>query len=138
MRALEHEVSVLIRRVRRVIAERARMIHPDLPAVSYSMLNALNSTGPRRASELVDLFSIDKGAVSRHVQFLQEIGLVERNPDPEDGRAAIIAITAEGSRRLEEITLTRRAELSTALGSWDEDDLVEFVSALARYNAALE
>ena len=138
MRALEHEVSVLIRRVRRVIAERARMIHPDLPAVSYSMLNALNTTGPRRASEFVDLFSIDKGAVSRHVQFLQEIGLVERTPDPEDGRAAIIEITAEGSRRLEEITLTRRAELSTALGGWAEDELVEFVSALGRYNAALE
>ena len=32
------------------------------------MLMALNDSGPRRASDLVDMFSIDKGAVSRQVQ----------------------------------------------------------------------
>ncbi|MCW2712508.1 MAG: hypothetical protein JWP24_2702, partial [Marmoricola sp.] len=30
LRALEHEMSILVRRIRRVIAERARMLHPEL------------------------------------------------------------------------------------------------------------
>ena len=64
--ALEHEMGVLIRRLRRRIAERARLIHPDLSPVAYSMLMALHDSSPQRASELVELFSIDKGAVSRH------------------------------------------------------------------------
>jgi DNA-binding MarR family transcriptional regulator len=138
LRRLEHEVGVMIRRIRRVIAERARMIHPDLSAVSYSILGALNSTGPSRASELVDLFSIDKGAVSRHLQMLLELGLVEREPDPEDRRAAIIAISEEGSRRLEEVAARRRAEVGGLLADWNDAELEEFVRALGRYNAALE
>jgi hypothetical protein len=35
---LEQEVGVLIRRVKRVIGERARAVHPDLQPASYLML----------------------------------------------------------------------------------------------------
>ena len=123
LRALEHEMGVLVRRIRRVIAERARMLHPDLSPVAYSMLMALNDTGPRRASDLVDIFSIDKGAVSRQVQALIELGLIERSPDPEDRRAMILAITAEGSRRLASLAVARRHELSARLDGWTDDEL---------------
>jgi len=138
LRALEHEMGVLVRRIRRVIAERARMLHPDLSPVAYSMLMALNDTGPRRASDLVDIFSIDKGAVSRQVQALIELGLIERSPDPEDRRAMILAITAEGSRRLASLAVARRHELSARLDGWTDDELREFVKSLGRYNASLE
>jgi len=138
MRALEHEMGVLVRRIRRLIAERARMVHPDLSPVAYSMLMALNDTGPRRASDLVDIFSIDKGAVSRQVQALIELGLIERSPDPEDRRAMILAITAEGSRRLASLAVARRHELSARLDGWTDDELREFVKSLGRYNASLE
>jgi DNA-binding MarR family transcriptional regulator len=138
LRALEHEVGVLVRRVRRALADRARLIHPDLSAVSYSMLGALQSNGPQRASDLVDLFSIDKGAVSRHVQVLLEHGLVERQPDPEDRRAAIISLSAEGRRRMEEVQQVRREKWQAALGDWDEDDLAQFVQGLVHYNSSLE
>lgn len=138
MRELEHEMGVLVRRIRRVIAERARMLHPELSAVSYSMLRALEDSGPCRASELVEVFSIDKGAVSRHIQFLLELGFVERTPDAEDRRASIIAITAEGSRRLAEVAELRRRQVGESLSDWSEEELHEFVRALGRYNRALE
>jgi DNA-binding MarR family transcriptional regulator len=138
MRALEHEMGVLVRRIRRLIAVRARMVHPDLSPVAYSMLMALNDSGPRRASDLVDLFSIDKGAVSRQVSALLELGLIERSPDPEDRRAAILAITEEGSSRLTRIAESRRAEVIDRLSGWSDEDLKAFVSAMARYNSELE
>jgi DNA-binding MarR family transcriptional regulator len=138
MQALEHEMGVLVRRIRRMIALRARMVHPELSPVAYSMLLALNDSGPRRASDLVDLFSIDKGAVSRQVGSLLELGMIERSPDPEDRRAAILAITEEGSRRLESISAMRRQEISERLSGWSEEDLRRFVAGLARYNQALE
>jgi DNA-binding MarR family transcriptional regulator len=90
---LEHEMGVLVRRLRRRIAERARLVHPELAPVAYSMLMALHDSGPQRASALVDLFGIDKGAVSRQVQLLLEFGLLERSPDPADGRAQILTIS---------------------------------------------
>jgi DNA-binding MarR family transcriptional regulator len=138
LKALEHEMGVLVRRLRRVIAERARMLHPDLSPVAYSMLMALNDSGPRRASDLVEIFSIDKGAVSRQVQTLLELGLIERSPDPEDRRAMILVITEEGSRRLANLALTRRHEVSARLGDWSDEELRSFVRSLARYNSALE
>jgi DNA-binding MarR family transcriptional regulator len=138
MRALEHEMGVLVRRIRRMIAERARMVHPDLSPVAYSMLMALHDSGPRRASELVDLFSIDKGAVSRQVGALLELGMIERSPDPEDRRAAILSITDEGSRRLSTIAEMRRREVIDRLSGWSDDELHEFVSMMGRYNNALE
>jgi DNA-binding MarR family transcriptional regulator len=137
MRALEHEMGVLVRRIRRLIAERARLVHPELSPVGYSMLLALNE-GPARASELVDLFSIDKGAVSRQVQALLELGLIERTPDLEDRRAATLAITAEGRRRLETVAENRRAEIRGRLKSWKPEELRDFVGALTRYNSTLE
>src|SRR6187200_163307 len=131
-------MGVLARRIRRVIAERARMLHPDLSPVAYSMMMALRDSGPQRASALVDIFSIDKGAVSRQVQALIELGLIERSPDPEDRRAMILAITEEGSRRLASLAVARRHELSARLDGWTDDELREFVKSLGRYNASLE
>ena len=138
LRELEHEMYVLVRRIRRVIAQRARMVHPDLSPVAYSMLMALDDSGPRRASDLVDQFDIDKGAVSRQVQSLIELGLVERAPDPEDRRAAILTLTPEGVRRLEAIGVARRRDVNEKLGDWSSEEVLGFVRVLSRYNQALE
>jgi DNA-binding MarR family transcriptional regulator len=138
LRSLEHEMGVLVRRLRRVIAERAKMVHPDLSPVAYSMLVALHDSGPRRASDLVGQFAIDKGAVSRQVQALLELGMIARTPDPEDRRAATLAITEEGQRRLKDIVRSRREELRDRLAGWETEDLNDFVAALGRYNASLE
>ena len=138
LRALEHEMGVLVRRIRRMIAERARMVHPELSPVAYSMLMALNDSGPRRASDLVDMFTIDKGAVSRQVGSLLELGLIQRSPDPEDRRAAILAITEEGSNSLASIAAMRRQEVSERLSGWSDEDLQRFVEMMTRYNGALE
>jgi DNA-binding MarR family transcriptional regulator len=137
VRALEREMGVLVRRLRRLIAERARLVHPELAAVGYSMLTALQEK-PRRASDLVEMFSIDKGAVSRQVQALLELRLIERSPDPDDRRAATLAITDESIRRLAAVAEKRRSELLGRLSSWKPGELQAFVDALARYNATLE
>lgn len=134
--ALEHEMSVLVRRLRRRIAERARLVHPDLSPVGYSMLMALHDAGPQRASALVDLFGIDKGAVSRQVQLLIELGMIERKPDLADGRAQILTISDLGRERLDAVAAARRVELTEKLGGWSDDDLGDFVAMLARYNAS--
>ncbi len=49
---LEQEVGVLIRRVKRVIGERSRSVHPDLQPASYLMLSYLAAEGPQRSSVL--------------------------------------------------------------------------------------
>lgn len=137
VRLLEHEVGVLVRRVRRVIHERARAVHPDLQPASYLLLAHLAETGPLRSSAVVESLGIDKGAVSRQVQHLVDLDLVARTPDPDDGRATLLSVTDGARRRLAEVARKRRQRLDERLGEWSEDELTELVSALARYNATL-
>jgi DNA-binding MarR family transcriptional regulator len=135
---LEQEVGVLIRRVKRVIGERARAVHPDLQPASYLMLSYLAASGPQRSSVLSERFGVDKGAISRQVQHLCDLGLFERTPDPEDGRATLVSASPDAVHRLESISLDRRRWLDEQLSEWSEDDLREFVTGLARYNSALD
>jgi len=135
---LEHEFGVVLRRVKRVLAERARAVHPDLPPSSYLMLNYLEESGPCRSSAMAELFAMDKGAISRQVQHLADLGLVERTPDPADGRAALLAVTDEARRRMAQVQRDRRRWLDERLGDWSDDDLLAFVDTLSRYNASLD
>jgi DNA-binding MarR family transcriptional regulator len=137
LRDLEREVGVLIRRVKRVIGERARAVHEELQPASYLMLSWLADEGPVRASSMVESFNIDKGAVSRQLQHLVDLGLVERAADPDDGRAMLVAASDEAVRRLADVAEHRRKWLDQRLGDWDADELAHFVELLERYNRSL-
>ena len=119
---LEQEVGVLVRRIRRVIAERAGAVHAELQPASYLMLAHVAEHGPMRASTVADLFSIDKGAISRQVTHLIELGLIEKSRDPEDGRAWLLTATPDARDRLDD---------------WESGDLETFTALLARYNESL-
>jgi DNA-binding MarR family transcriptional regulator len=137
LRLLEREVAVLIRRIKRVIGERARAVHEDLQPASYLMLSWLADEGPVRASSMVESFAIDKGAISRQLQHLGELGLVERTPDPVDGRASLVAASDEARRRLADVAEHRRKWLDERLGDWTAEDLSSFAASLQRYNDTL-
>jgi DNA-binding MarR family transcriptional regulator len=135
---LERELGVLIRRVRRVIGERARAVHPDLQPASYLMLTFLAAEGPQRSSVVSDKFNVDKGAISRQVQHLCDLGLLEREPDPIDGRAMLISASEDAVRRMAAVDRDRRRWLDGQLKEWSEADLRDFVAGLERYNSALD
>ncbi|HEX6151517.1 MarR family winged helix-turn-helix transcriptional regulator [Nocardioides sp.] len=138
LRQIEHEVGALIRRVRRVIGDRARAVHPDLQPATYLLLTHLDESGPQRASDLVDATGVDKGAISRQVQLLVDLGLLTRTQDPDDGRATLLAVTDDARARLRQVQRERRRRFDRRLGAWSDDDLAHFASQLAEYNAALD
>jgi len=134
---LEAEVGVLIRRVRRVIHERARAVHEELQPAAYLLLAWLADEGPVRASAIAESFGIDKGAISRQLQHLVELGLVTRTPDPVDGRAILVAASEDAVRRMADVAAHRRKWMDEQLGEWTSAELAGFVDTLARYNDAL-
>jgi DNA-binding MarR family transcriptional regulator len=102
------------------------------------MLNFLASEGPQRSSVVSEKFNVDKGAISRQVQHLCDLGLLVREPDPADGRAMLISASPDAVRRLHAVDRDRRRWLDEQLAEWTESDLREFVSGLERYNRALD
>lgn len=137
LRAIESEVASLIRRVKRVMGERAREVHPELHPMTYFLLTHLAVHGPMRGADLSDAFGMDKGGVSRQAQALVDMGLVERKPDPEDRRAVLLDASDEGRRRLEEMQRTRQDRFDERLADWTDEDLASFARRLAVYNRAL-
>lgn len=137
LRGLEHEIGVLLRRVRRVMSERAALVHPELNVTAYVLLGTLGQFGPRRASELADQFDLDKGAVSRVVHQLLELGLIERQPDPQDGRASILRTSELGDARLAEVAELRRRQVAEHLADWEPGTLQRLAEELREYNEAL-
>jgi DNA-binding MarR family transcriptional regulator len=137
LRRLEAEVGVLIRRIRRVIHERARAVHPDMQPTSYLLLAWLAEEGPVRASAIAESFGIDKGAISRQIQHLVDLGLVTRSPDPDDGRATLVAASDDAARRMADVADHRRKWLDEQLADWSAAELAAFVDTLGRYNSAL-
>jgi DNA-binding MarR family transcriptional regulator len=136
--ALEHELGRMIRRIRRTTGTRARLVHANLPAASYLMLTAIRENGAHRSSDLAEIFLIDKGAVSRQIGRLEQLGLVERIPDPKDGRAQLVVLTAAGVERMEKVDQVRREWYDERLADWSAADIEDLAERLNRYNATLD
>ncbi|WP_210649266.1 MarR family winged helix-turn-helix transcriptional regulator [Nocardioides sp. SYSU D00065] len=137
LRRIESEVGTLIRRVKRVMGERAREVHPDLHPMTYSILDHLARNGPMRGADLSGAFDMDKGGVSRQVQALVDLGLVERRPDPEDRRAIMLDASEEGRKRLAAMSRVRSERFDERLAAWTDAELSQFAAQLATYNRAL-
>ncbi|GGU10510.1 MarR family winged helix-turn-helix transcriptional regulator [Nocardioides albus] len=135
---LEAELGVFLRRGKRAMSARGRMLHPDLPPGGYMLLTWLAEHGPVRASALVDGLGIDKGAVSRMVQTIIDLGLLERHPDPEDGRASLVSVTVKAREGLDRVARERRVRFNDRLADWSPDDIDQLSGMLSRYNEALE
>ena len=137
LRRIEAEVGTLIRRVKRVIGERAREVHPDLHPMTFFILTHLAKQGPMRGADLSDAFGMDKGGVSRQAQALVDLGLVERMPDPEDRRAILLYASDLGRSRLDAMSRRRSDRFDERLADWSDEDLAKFSSQLTAYNSAL-
>jgi DNA-binding MarR family transcriptional regulator len=71
------------------------------------------------------------------VQHLSGLGLLDKTPDPEDGRATLLSPSDDARRRLDDVTQQRRRRLDERLGDWSDEDLHSLVAALGRYNRTL-
>ena len=138
LRVVEGEFGLVLRRIRRVMYERARGLHPDMSAPSYWIMAALNERGPTRAADLVETFGLDKGAVSRYVAHLVSLEFIVKERDPQDGRAQLLNLTDLGRQRLEAVVAKGRSDVATKFAGWSEVDLHTFATLLQRYNATAD
>ncbi|OIV36013.1 MarR family transcriptional regulator [Mangrovactinospora gilvigrisea] len=132
--AVEHELAVLTRKLRSLAREFARLVHPELDPSAYGLLTRLIEVEHCRASDLACYFGVGKATMSRQLKVLEDLGLVRREPDPEDGRAWQLLPTEEGLRRCEQVRVTRQGEFRKRLGAWDRPELAELARLLAKLN----
>jgi DNA-binding MarR family transcriptional regulator len=114
------------------------MIAAELPVLEahglsmwgYSVLVALDRSAIRTQAALAEAIGADKTRIIAILDELQQNGLIERVPDPEDRRARILAITKEG-RRVKDVVQTaiQRGE-ERWLGTLSATDRAVFLRVL--------
>ncbi|GAA3120385.1 MarR family winged helix-turn-helix transcriptional regulator [Streptomyces echinatus] len=135
--ALERELTVLLRRARANQGEMAREVHPDLESSAYGLLIRLDEQGGQRATELAGYIGVGKATMSRQLRALEELGLIAREPDPADGRAWLVTLTEEGSRRVGTVREARRARYVRQLSHWDRSEVSELARLLHELNGVM-
>ena len=101
---------------------------------AYALLFQLVHDGPQRSSALAEAACVDPSTVSRQVADLVRAGLVERMPDPVDGRASLLVATERG-RVAHDVRRERRTRtLTRIVDGWPERDIETLTDLLARFN----
>lgn len=100
--------------------------------VSYWVVHMLAQLGPSRNGELAAACGLDASTVSRQIRHLVDVGIVERQQDPADGRAQLVSLSPEGERRVAEAKARRLAIVSDRLAGWSPDDVSTLAELLAR------
>lgn len=106
-------LRVLFGRLRRRLKEVAAT--EELTASQTSVLARLVKDGPSSASVLAGAERVRPQSMAATLSALRERGLVERGPDPEDGRRQVITLTAAGREHAEGARATREEWLTRAM-----------------------
>lgn len=123
VRALEAEFSALITHVRRLISENAERVSPGLLPGAYKIFTTICRLESVTLSSLAAQLHADKGQVSRSVRELEQLGLIQRTPDPDDGRSSLLSPTALGLERLAIARAPQAGALVESLEDWDISDI---------------
>ena len=89
---LAHELRETVGRlIRRLRAE------PGPPVAQMTVLSRLGRDGPASVSDLAAAEKMRPQSMAPIVRDLEDAGLVQRRPDPDDRRRALVELTATGA-----------------------------------------
>jgi DNA-binding MarR family transcriptional regulator len=92
------------------------------PLLHGSVLGRLDREGPSSVSDLATAERVRHQSMAQTVGELESDGLVKRSPDPDDGRRAIIELTAAGRETLEADRSRRVGWLVSAIEELPKED----------------
>jgi DNA-binding MarR family transcriptional regulator len=109
--ALLVSIGLLRRRLRQVLTE------GELTLPESSALVRLDRGGPATSSALARLEQISPQSMGATLGSLEARGLVERRPDPQDGRRAVMSLTEAGLQALRNRRNARTEQLTRILAN---------------------
>lgn len=124
----------LLRLVERVWSQQ----DAELDRPFYMLIAHLADDVPARISALAEAVHSDPSTVSRQVTHLVDLGLLERRPDPDDRRATLLAVTADGTALLRRARAVRDRRIAEIVAGWPAADRDRFADLLHRFTTDFE
>jgi DNA-binding MarR family transcriptional regulator len=139
--ALETQLTDSAARLRMAIVRTARRLRQEaaeagaeLTPTAGSALATVERHGPLTPSELAEIERIKRPTATRILRALLEAGLIDRAPDPADGRSSLVSVNAAGRERLRRLRGRKNAYLARRMRDLPAAD----VEALDRAATILE
>jgi DNA-binding MarR family transcriptional regulator len=123
--ALQVSIGLLLRRMRQAPAG------GELTTPESSALARLDRGGPTTSSALAKVEQISPQSMGATLGALEARGLVERRPDPDDGRRAVLSLTEAGHQALRNKRSARTEQLAQALSAGFTDSELQQLMAAA-------
>jgi DNA-binding MarR family transcriptional regulator len=127
----------IVRTSRRLRQEAAGAVG-ELTPTSAAALVTVERCGPLTPSELAEIERVKRPTATRTLRVLGEAGLVERTPDPEDGRSALVSVTAAGRERLRRLRRRKNAYLARRMRDLPAEDVATLERAAEILEGILE
>jgi DNA-binding MarR family transcriptional regulator len=127
-----HLRDAIVRTSRRLRQEAAN--ETGLSPAMTAALATINRSGPLTPSELAELERVKRPTMTRTLACLEREGLIERTPDPTDGRSFVVVVNDAGRERLARLRRRKSAYLARRLRKLDPGE----VETLARAAELLE
>lgn len=135
---LQETMATVFRQFSRLIGRRQALNPQAMSRTDYALLAALEHSpqeGGLRISTVAATQGHDVSTISRRVTHLESHGLLERLPDPSDGRASTVRLTTPGRAALTDERASRTGILKSILEDWPDEDLSALDRLLTRLSA---
>jgi DNA-binding MarR family transcriptional regulator len=140
--ATETDAAPLASELRVVLGQLIRRLRAEhrFPLSHGAVLGRLDREGERSVSDLAVAERVRPQSMAQTVADLEGEGFVARRPDPDDGRRALVGLTAAGRAELAADRQRREGWLVKAIEDLPDDDrvVVERAIVLLRHLADAE
>ncbi|WP_063062367.1 MarR family transcriptional regulator [Nocardia sienata] len=132
VRALASDLSLAVVRLTRHL--RGRRTESQISLTQLSVLATLGNEGALTPGALAAKERVQPPSMTRVIASLTDLGLVERNPHPTDGRQIIVSLSTAGHALLADERSAREAWMSAQLAVLEPDQLDDLQRAVAIMN----
>lgn len=116
-------LRMAIVRTARRLRQEASAEASGLTPTSTAALASIERHGPLTPSELAEIEGVKRPTMTRTLASLEGGGMIERAPDPDDGRSSLIAIGAAGRERLRRLRGRKNAYLARRMRDLDPEEV---------------
>lgn len=112
-----------------------------LNGASFDVLATLRRSGEPYAlspSELVDWTMVTSGTMTNRLDRLESAGLIERRPNPKDGRGSVVALTDQGFELIDTIVSEHVANQHALVSGLDASSMAQLDGLLKDWLAVLD
>lgn len=102
------------------------------------VLVALQSGVANTQRDLARFARIEQPPMAQMLARMERDGLIERMPDPADGRSSLVTLTTTARRRLPKATATLFQGNRDALDGFSDEEAAQFIAMLKRVQANLD